>query len=190
MSRRDIVVNTLLGIFLFVAALLIFLLFVAAFWLGLAAIKYLADRFFPGLVLPKSVALLVLYGVSTLVYGVGHLRHKHWRNAFLCLAVIPVIMSAWLADPHSPFGRDDFVSLWLILIALFTPDTSLVPRIEFFLGASIVGACVVINSGLVGANVLAHAVSNCTLVAAFVLLAIQVRRRTASENATPSPGSQ
>jgi len=190
MSRRDIVVNTLLGLLLLTAALLLFLVFLAVFGLAFWALGQLAERLVPGMVLPYSLALLVIYGIWSLIYGAGHLRREHWRNAFLCLAMIPVIVSIWLANPHSPFGRDGFLPIWLVLMVLFTPGRSLVPRSEFFLNALIASAVVVVNSGLVGSNLVVHALSNCTLLAAVVSMVIQVRRSQAgSENqhsASPS----
>jgi hypothetical protein len=85
MSRRDTVVNTLLGIFLLSTALIIFLAFVGAGWLGVSAIKSLADCFLPGLVIPANLLLLLIYGVYAVGYGVAHLRRKVWRNAFYVL---------------------------------------------------------------------------------------------------------
>jgi hypothetical protein len=104
MSRREIVVNTLLGIFLLVTALIIFLIFLAfvgADWLGLSAFKYLTGRFLPGLVIPANLLLLLIYAVSAVGYGVAHLRRNLWRNASLCFAVIPVIGFMWLGYPSS-----------------------------------------------------------------------------------------
>lgn len=104
MRRRNIVVNTLLGIFLLLTALMIYLAFVGAGWLGLSVIKSLTGRFLPDLVIPANLLLLLIYGISAVRYGVAHLRRKLWRNAFLCLVVIPVIGSMWLGHPFSIFG--------------------------------------------------------------------------------------
>jgi hypothetical protein len=173
---RDTVVNTLLGLFLLTVALFIFLAFVAALGLAIWTVEHLAEHFFPGSTFPSSAAVLVIYSISSLAYGLSHLRGRRWRNAFLCLAAVPVIVSIWFADPHSPFGRDGFVSIWLTLMVLLTPEESLVPRFELFLSATIVSAVVVVNSGFAGSDVLAHVISNCTLVAAVILLIVQTRR--------------
>jgi hypothetical protein len=140
MSRRETIVNTLLGTFLLIAALLIFLLLVAAAWLALSVIKLFADRFLPGVTLPTYVILSATYAALSLAYGVGHLRRKLWRNAFLCFSVVPVIALATLAHLLSPFGLNSFVSLWMVCIVLFTPEKSPVPRSEFFLSALVVSA--------------------------------------------------
>jgi len=189
MSRRDIVVDTLIGILLLAVALFLVLFFIAALGLALWTVEHLAKRCFPGVVLPYSITLLVVYGVSSLAYSVGHLRHQRWRNAFLSLAAIPVIVSIWFADPHSPFGRDGFVLIWLALMGLCTPDKSPLPQTEFFLGAPIAGVVVAVNSGFVGTGALADAASNCAVLAAVVLLVLQGRRRqTAGESHhAPSP---
>jgi hypothetical protein len=180
MSRRDVVVNTLLGFLIITAAVVLFLLFVGAAALVLWSVDYLAKRYFPGVVHRGSLAVSVIFGVSSLVAGVGHLRRRRWRNAFLSLTVVPLVASIWFADTHSPFGRDRFTSIWLALIVLFTPQDSLLPRSQFFLGALIAGAVVAINCGLFGSEVFAHAISGCILLAAFILLVIQGRRRWSS----------
>jgi hypothetical protein len=172
MSRREIGVNTLLGILLFLA-------FVGVGSLGLCVIEYLASRFLPSRVVPADLLLLLIYGISSAAYSVGHLRRKIWRNAFLCLAIIPVIVLISLGHPFSIFGFGGFISLWTVCILLFAPETSLVPRSEFFLAALIVSAVVVLASGIVGTAELSRIVSNCTAAAAIVLFVLQVRRRQA-----------
>jgi hypothetical protein len=182
MSRRDIVVNTLLGILLLGIPLAIFLAFMGAVSLALSAIKYLAGHFLPGLVLPTDLLLLLIYGVSAVACGVGHLRRKLWRNAFLCLAIIPVIILSWLGHPFSIFGGGDYVSLWMVCILLLAAERSPVPRSEFFLAALIVSAVALFASGLVGTGELAHIVSIGTGAASIVLLITQTRRRQATED--------
>jgi hypothetical protein len=189
MSRRDIVINTLLGIFLLVAAAFPFLAVVGAFWLALSAIRYLAGRFIPGLVIPTDLALLLVYGISALVGGVAHLRGKLWRNAFLCLAVIPLIVLAWFAYPSSIFGAGDFFSLPFVAVVLVISDRSVVPRSEFFLSAFILSAVVMVASGLVGADELARVIWTCTGAAAVVLIALRCRRLLASEETGAAPPS-
>ncbi len=189
MSRRETVVNTLLGMVLLITAVLIFLLFVAAAWLGISAIKYLADLFLPGVVLPAFAALFAIYGVCSLAAGVRHLRRRLWRNAFLCFAVIPVIAFAYFASPFLPSGTGSFVSLWFIFIMLFTPEQSLIPRLEFFLAALVVSAFVIAASGLVGSGKVFYMVANFARLAAFAVIVIQVRRRqkAAESRQTASP---
>jgi hypothetical protein len=176
MGRRDKVVNTLLGIFLLVTALAIFLAFVGASWLGLSVIRYLADFFFPGVVLPASLTLFAVYGACSLAAGVKHMRRRLWRNAFLCFSVLPVIAFVWLSHPSSPLGPDSFLSLWFVFMVLFTPEQSLIPRPEFFLAASVISEFVIVASGLVGSGAFAHFISICTRLSAVVLFVIQVRR--------------
>ncbi len=188
MSRRDIAINTLLGIFLLGTALVIFLACVAAGWLGLSAIKYIASRFFPGLVVPADRLLFLIYGIFAVGYGVGHLRRKLWKNAFLCFAVIPVIVLMWFTHPFSIFGTDSFAPLWFIFILLLIPERSPIPRFEFFLASLITMAAVSLASGLVGTGEFARMASSSTSLASIVLLIIRVRRRqTTDDRSTASP---
>jgi len=175
MSRRDLVINTLLGTFLLITALLIFLLSVAAAWLALSAVKLFADRFLPGVTLPTYLIVSATCAALSLAYGVGHLRRKLWRNAFLCFSVVPVIALATLAHFPSPFGLN-FVSLWMVCIVLFTPKQSPVPRSEFFLSAFVVSAYLIVLSGFAGSGGLARIISACTLLATVILLGIHARR--------------
>jgi hypothetical protein len=188
LSRRDKVVNTLLGIFLLGTALIIFFAFMGAGWLGLSAIKYLAGRFLPGRVIPADLLLIFIYGLYAVGYGVAHLRRTLWRNAFLCFAVIPVIGLMWLGHPSSVFGADSFVPLWFLAIFLLIPERSPVPRFEFLLASLIAISAMVLASGLVGTGNLARIVLTCTGVASIVLVVVQTRRRQASDKrGTASP---
>ena len=187
MSRRDTVVNTLLGIFLLATALIVFLAFVGAGWLGLSAIKYLAVRFLPGLVVPTDLLLLLIYGVSAVGYGVAHLRRKLWRNAFLCLVVIPVIGFVWLGHPFSIFGTDRFILIWFPAMLLLAPEHSPVPRFEFLLASLIAIVALALASGLAGTGNLVRVVSDCTGVACIVLVVVQTRRRRATYDRETAP---
>jgi hypothetical protein len=187
MSRRDIVVNTLLGIFLLVSVPMISLAFVGVAWLGLSAIRFLTGHFFPGRIISAELFLLLIYGVSAVGYGVAHLRRKLWRNAFLCLAVISVFIFMWFAHPFPIFETDTFISLWFLAIVLLIPERSPIPRFEFLLACLIPSAAVVLASGLVGTGELARDVLACTDVACIALIAIRVWRLQATYGGTAPP---
>jgi hypothetical protein len=187
MSRRDVVVNTSIGFFLLAVAFLVLLAYVAALWLAIWTIKDLAGRFFPGVTVPFPVALFTVLGISSLASGVGHLRGRRWRNAFVSLALIPMGVSIWFANPHLPFGLDGFPYVWLTVIAFFPGEKLFLQRSEFILSASILIAVMAVNSGIFGFGVFTHYLLVCTLLAAIVLLAIKVRRRQTTVDPDTSP---
>jgi hypothetical protein len=188
-DRRDLLINTLLGVFLLAAASFVFILIVAVAWLVLSALSSVADLVLPGVVLPKYLPLFAIYGTCSVVSGVGHLHRRLWRNAFLCLAVVPLLSLIWLADPHSPFGSDNFLWLWMVLMSLFTPEKTSIPRNEFFIAASIAGAAVVVMSGLGGSGEFMRIVLWSTQLTALVLLAIKIRRNQARLNTQDTASS-
>jgi len=186
-SRRDVVVNTLIGFFLLAIAFLVLLAYVAALWITIWTIKVLAKRFFPGVIVPFPVAMFIVLGITSLAAGVGHLRSRRWRNAFVSLALIPVGTSIWFADPRSPYGPDGFAYLWLTLLALFPVEKFLLPRSEFFLSASILMIVMAVNSGILGFGAFTHYLSVCTVLTAVVFFVIKARRRQAAVDHDTSP---
>jgi uncharacterized membrane protein YoaT (DUF817 family) len=155
-------------------------------WLGSSAINYLTSHFFPGLRIQVDLFLLLTYGVSAVGYGVAHLRRKLWRNAFLCLALVPVVVLMWLGF-SSIFGTGTFIPLWFLAILFLIPERSPVPRFEFLVACLIAIAVVVFASGLVGTGELARDVLTCTGVAGFALFAIRMRRLRATDDRDTPP---
>ena len=132
------------------------------------------------MVVPNYFVLLAVYGVLSLVYGVGHLRSRRWRNAFLSLVIIPVVFSWWWGSNHWAAGDESFPSMWFILIVLVVPGAVCVSRYEFLLWASIAGTIMALNLGLMGSGQLAHSARVCTEAAAFVLFVLFARRNWAT----------
>jgi hypothetical protein len=172
MSRRDIVVNTLLGLFLIAVFLLPFLLTGYV----LQALNLTIQHFFPGTVSPR-ILLVGFLLLCSLVSGVTNARKKQWRSVFLSFAMIPVVASMCLGDPHSPFGlQANFWIFGLLPILFFVPGGSGPNRSQFFLAASAICAAIAINTGLLGSGPLSRIVAACVLDGALLWFLIGVRR--------------
>jgi len=186
MSRRETVVNTLLGIFLVAVFLLPFLLFFVVAGYVLQALDHGARYLLPGVVhYSSSLIFLSLLCLLSLVYGVTHLRRRRWQSAFLSFAILPMIVSVWFADVHSPLGRDA-LWMWPAFLIVAIPTDSRLTRFEFIVGASTVAAAVSANTGLLGSGSLARTIADCVLVGLFTWFVIDVRQRWSSPK-TPGP---
>jgi hypothetical protein len=175
MSRRDIVVNTLLGLFLVAAFLLPSLLVLLVAGYVLRALNLTIQHFFPGTVDPR----VLIVGVSllfSLVSGVMQARKKQWRNVFLAFAMIPVIASMWLADAHSPFGLQANFWAFGLLPMYAIGEGSDLTQSHFFLAASAICAAIAINAGLLGSGSLSRIVAACVLDGGALWFIITVRR--------------
>jgi hypothetical protein len=175
MGRRDILVNTLLGFFLVFVFALLFLLAVAALGVVLKNAGLLIARFWPQLAHSQEAVFLGLIALAELKSAIGHLRKRHWRNAFLSFAAVPMILSIWLAAAHSSFGLDG--SYWIaILFLIFSiPVESVATRFHFFAAASGICAVIATNTGLLGSGLLARIVSDCVLAGVFLWFASAIR---------------
>jgi hypothetical protein len=178
MSRRDTIVNTLIGLFLVSVFCLPFVLALAVGNLVFkTAIPYVV-RFWPGLAHHSDVVLLALISVVTLTSARGHLRQKHWLEAFLTFAAVAAIPSVWLASLHSLAGQRKFgdVPLQVFLIFAILPVAPRLSRFEFFLGSAIVALFVAVNAGLLGSGSLSQLVATCVSLAVLILMALRVRQ--------------
>jgi hypothetical protein len=180
MSRRALVVNTLCGLFLVAVFLLPFLLV----WYVLQALSLIIQHFFPA-VSPR-ILLVAFILLSSLVSGVMRARKKQWRSVFLSFAMIPVVASMWLGDPHSPFAlQSDFWILVLLPIFAFQEGPHLT-RSHFFVAASAICAAIAFNAGLLGSGPLARIVAAGILVGGSLWFLIGVRRGWIAPN-DPDP---
>ena len=163
MSRRDVAVNTLLGIFLVSVFLLPFLLalFVAGY--VLQAVDRWMKPFLPRTVYPELLLFYFLLCAVSLFLGVADLRRKNWRNAFLFFAFLPMIVSMWLTDPHSMLGVRGAFWQWPFFLLISAQTDSRLTWLEFVVGATTVAAAVAVNTGLLGAGLLFHVVSECVI---------------------------
>jgi hypothetical protein len=176
MSRRDIIVNTLLGILLVTVLLLPFLLYVVVAEYVFQALNLTIQRFFPGTVNPR-ILLVGIILLCSLISGVTHARKKQWQSVFLSFAMIPVVASMWLGDPHSPFGlQANFWIFGLLPILFIVPGGSGPTRSQFFLAASAICAAIAINAGFLGSGPLARITAGCVLTGCFLWFLIGVRR--------------
>jgi len=176
MGRRDIIVNTLLGLFLVAVFLLPFLLVLLVAGYVLQALSLIIQHFFPGTVNPR-ILLVAFILLSSLVSGVMQARTKQWQNVFLSFAMIPVIASMWLADPHSPFGLQGSFWVFGLLPTFAIAEGSDLTRSQFFLAASAICAAIAFNADLLGSGSLSRIVAACALDGWALWFIIAVRRR-------------
>jgi hypothetical protein len=186
MSRRDIVINTVLGFLIVAIFLFPFLLFAVVAEYILRALNLSVGYLFPGTANLKVVILAVFLIVS-LVSAVGQVWKRRWRNAFLSFAMLPLFASVCLADAHSLLGlRGPF---WIFgLLPIFAiPEASGPTRSQFLLVASTICAVIAINTGLLGSGLVARIIAGCVLVGLALWFIIDVRQRDAGPT---NPGPQ
>lgn len=174
MSRREIVVNTLMGVLLVSSALVTCLGIATIFWLAIWAIKYAFDYFFPGLVFPVD---LVVFSMCAYAFGdsfIRNVRRGKTREAFLSFVAIAALVSCWFAPANSIFAGDRIPVLMLLPLLMILPGP--IRRIEFFIGAAVLSAVLAVNDGLVGSGRLAHAALGGTLILTSVWIGIRTRR--------------
>jgi hypothetical protein len=177
MSARERAVDALIGsgLFLFFATLCsigIGAIVLTVYFVGLSAKHFLLG-------LNPSWAIAVFYVFLCLwsfVGGIRHLRKKRLLNAFLSIAMIPMIAFVWLGGPHSLL-RDNAPFAWPWFLVILIPNDSVVTRLEFMLGAFAVSLSVGVNSGLLGTGTLAHVAKDSVFVALICLFAIYFHRK-------------
>jgi hypothetical protein len=156
MSRREIVVNTLLGILLISVWALPFLVaLVAAAYLA-GPIGGVVKFVFPAIHDPANVLFFCSFGAMLLVGGIRLMRKRRWVNAFLFFAGVPMLLSIWLADSHSPLGFNGPFWVSSLFPILATPADSAPTRSQFFIGASTICAVIAANTGLFGSGSVAR----------------------------------
>jgi hypothetical protein len=183
---RETATNTALGAVILIAASSIFLIIVAGAWLALSSLSYVWNLFLPGVLIPTSGALFVILVAISLLNGITRLRSRRWKDAFLCFAIFPVIVSIGLADAHSPLARGPIVLPIMIVLALMPNERLPTSRLEFFLGAFIVAGVVALNAGILGWGTVARALSFSIPAAALVSVVVSVRRSQAVDENEPA----
>jgi hypothetical protein len=183
MSRRDMVVNTLLGLLL-VSALPVF------FLVGLGVLKgasLVIASFWPQLAHPQDALLLGFMALGALTAAIQQSRKRRWRSAFLSFAALPMILSIWFAGPHSSFGFNGEYWFAIVFVTFFIPPDSDPTRFQFFAAASAISAVMAVNTGLLGSALMARMVSDCLLAGFFIWFAMWARELSSGPK---DPGPQ
>jgi hypothetical protein len=175
MSRRDIVVNTLIGIFLISVFLSPFLLALVALAYIVRPVGQLLKTFLPGLSDPEDLLFFCVFCASFLVEAIRRLRKRQWTGAFLFLAGVPMLLSSWLARSYSPLGLNGHFWIVCILPMFFAYAGLVLTRIQFLLTASAISAIVAINTGLLGVGTLAYIAADCVWAGLLIWFAMDVR---------------
>ena len=184
---RETPVNVLLGLFLLFVFAVPFLLGIFAIGFAVQYLDLAFRKFVPALARPWDVVFYGILCLWSLISGVGHLRKWRWRNAFLSLAIVPMIISIWLAGRRLPF-RDNAFFAWPWFLVVFASTDSLLTRLEFTLGGILIGASVGVSTGLLGSGTVAQVVADCIFLGAITLLSIHLRRlqRKATDPEAPA----
>jgi len=181
-TALDVLIGTML--------LLIFAGGVAAYALALGVSLYAINlgvtRFLPALHHHEMSAILAILVFLSLVSGVRQARKHCWRNAFLSLAIAPMILSILFANPGSAFGLNGSWWAVCIFVILGVPSGSPATRFRFFVIASAVCTIVAVNAGLLGAG-LARIATDCVLVGCFAWLVKDARENWSGQK---NPGPQ
>jgi hypothetical protein len=183
MSRRDMVVNTLLGLLL-ISALGLPLL------LGFAVLKgasLVITSFWPQLAHHQDAIFVGFMALCVLASAIRHSRRQHWRSAFLSFAALPMILSIWFAGPHSSFGFNGEYWFAIVFVTFFIPPDSDPTRFQFFAAASAISAVMAVNTGLLGSALMARMVSDCLLAGFFIWFAMWARELSSGPK---DPGPQ
>jgi hypothetical protein len=183
MSRRDIVVNTLLGVLLVSVAALPFLL-------AMVVIKgagLVITSFWPQLAHPQNAALLGIMAFAVLTPAVVHSRKRRWRNAFLSFAALLMILSIWFADPRSSFAFKGEYWIASFFLIFSIPRDSTPTRFHFFAAASAISAVIAVNTGLLGSGLIVRIISDCVFAGFFIWFAMYARELSSGPK---NPGPQ
>jgi hypothetical protein len=182
MSRREIVVNTLLGLLLISIPALLFLLGIAV----LRGADQVVTSVWPQLAHSQDAVLLGFMALGALTVAIRHSRKRRWHNAFLSFAALPMFLSIWFAGAHSSFGLNGDWLIASLLFAFFVPPDSAPTRFQFFVAASAISAVVAVNTGLLGSGFLARIVADCAL-AGYLAWFVWNARKTEDPQAPLSP---
>jgi hypothetical protein len=185
MSGREIIVNTLVGMFLVSVFCLPFFFAAVVGEYVFHALDLVVQTFIPGLADSPDL-FLAIFLVWSLFSGTWYLWKRRWMNAFLSFAIIPIILSIWLTSVHSGLGPGGF-GVFTLFPILAIPNNSAPARFQIFSTAFIVSAVVAINTGLLGSGSLARIAANCILGCVFMWFANEVRKNW---NTTKNPGTQ
>ena len=185
MNRREITVNTLLGLLLLLAFAIPVVVLVIAVGFALQAVDLFVAHSLPQLVHSWDVEFYGFLCLWSLISGVGHLRKRRWTSAFLSFAIIPTIISTWFSVVRSPLGNQG-IFLWPWCLIIFNSSDSVLTRLEFMLSSLFVSAGIAVNSSLLGSGALARATSWMVLVGVFTLFVIQWRRQIERNGLQPA----
>jgi disulfide bond formation protein DsbB len=183
MSRRDMVVNTLLGLLL-ISALGLPLL------LGFAVLKgasLVITSFWPQLAHHQDALLLGFMALGALTAAIQQSRKRRWRSALLSFAALPMILSICFAGAHSSFGLNGAFWIAGFFPVFFLPPDSAPTRFQFFAAAAAISAVVAVNTGLLGSGLIARIVSDCVLAGLFIWSAMWARELSSGPK---DPGPQ
>jgi hypothetical protein len=187
MSRRDIVVNTLLGLLLLLIFAVPCVLFVVVLSYllqgGILAVKH----FWPAIPNPPEIAIFGLLLVVSLVSGVRQLRKRDWTGAFLSFVIFPTMLSMWLSHIHTLVGghASGLAPGAILLVISILPGDRPMTRFKFVTGASLVGATVAVNTDLLGSGALGRLVAGCVVIGIFLRFAIDARENWEPKNPGP-----
>jgi hypothetical protein len=178
-SRREIIINTLLGLLLVAAFAAPFVLLCVVFHFVSLAVGPTLTRWASSLGLPHDfeyVALIVFLSISA---GIGHVRKHYWPNAILCLLIISAVASSWLAG----FGASNDLKIlyWPTLALIVIGNDHKLVLWEVCLGTFLIVSALVRSIGLLGSGSLAQAFEFFTVVIAGLWLVIFVRRQSYGE---------
>jgi len=168
MSRREIVVNTLLGMFL----LLVFLIYYAAiglaFLFGFIGLDWIAHRVVPGWNVPAGFSVFGAWVLFSLWYVIRDLREKRWKNALLFFVCAPLMGFAWFTPIRSSLGGNGHqLFFWFpVIVILGISNERNIGWLKFSLATALAGTALLVNSGLLGNGPLARTVANCDLALA------------------------
>jgi len=171
------VVDTLLGIVLLSAAAFPFVIALLGFYLVDQSIRH----FWPEAVHHQQATWMLFLSSCSLIGCVSYLRKRMWALAFLSIAAIPMILSAFLPTAQRPLRFEDILILCLIPV-VSVPFDSASRRLHFLAGASIIGVVIAVNTGVVGSGSFARIVSDCILAAGLIWFVIDMRQISARRN--------
>jgi len=195
-SRRDMIVNTLLGTLLLLVFFARFAAIALGVWLVFIAIQWGVPQLLPGVTVPAWFWVSGIWLLLSLRNGLRQVREERWRNAFLSFIGAPLLILAWFTPIDSPLGGDRaplFFFVPVVMVISVAADAKL-DRLSFFLAAAVAAASVSVNTGLLGNGVLSHRVASGVIAVAFVCWMAQIRAGHKTYNsdqpvATPPAGT-
>lgn len=177
MSRREIALNTLLGLFL-LAVLFCYLTAIGlSFLFGFVGLDWIVRRLLPGIGLPAGFSFIGIWALIVAWSAVGHIRNGRWRNAFLLFASVPLMGFAWFGPIPLSSERYGFPGLHIfpVFMVIGIAGHATLGKLKFLVTACVTAASLAVNSGLLGDGIVSRTVANC-LLAVVVVWFIAVAR--------------
>jgi hypothetical protein len=123
--------------------------------------------------------------LAALISGIGHLRKRLWRNAFLSVAAVALALSVCLARTNAAFAPGGTFGMFVFLAILTgIPNNTSLSRSRFLAVSSMVGALVAANTGLLGSGPVARIVGDFGLVAIFIWFLFDLRQSWGNSNSS------